>query len=355
MIWRLPTPAHFSTAGDFFNLTLLGVTLMDWMVALVIFLLVLMVLTVVRRVLLTRLSKSERIARSDTASVFLDLLKYTQSYLLFAIAFYIASLFITLSDGLGNIVHLAVIALVLLQAGVWGSRLIAIFISRSISRREGTDLDNTAAINLLGLLARVVLWIIILLLILNNIKNFDISALVASLGISGIAVAFALQRILGDLFASFSIALDKPFVVGDFIVVGDKQGTVENIGLKSTRVRSLTGEQIIFSNSDLLASRIQNFKRMKERRVDLVLKLSVKTPYEKLAEIPKMLQAIIEDQPSVRFDRAHFSEIGDNFLKYEVVYYLLSPDYDLYMDAQQNVNLAVIRVFEREQVPFAFQ
>ncbi|MDD5370888.1 MAG: mechanosensitive ion channel family protein [Anaerolineaceae bacterium] len=340
---------------DFFKLSFLGITLDDWAYTLLAFLGVLVLLTAARQVFLNRLSKSARVTQSPTGSLILDLLQNIHPYFVFAVAIYAGSFFLNLEISIASLVRILVITLVLLQAGVWGGRLIAIITTRTIATRQMTDRDNTAAINLMGLLARVILWIMVLLLILGNIPNFNVSTLVASLGVTGIAVAFALQRILGDLFASFSIALDKPFTVGDYIVVGDNQGTVENIGLKSTRIRSLSGEQIIISNSDLLASRIQNFKRMQERRIAFSLKISVKTPYEKLVGIPELLKGIIEAQPLVRFGRAHFSEIGDNFLKYEIVYYLLSPEYSIYMDAQEGINLEIMQVFDKEQVQLAFQ
>jgi len=182
----------------------------------------------------------------------------------------------------------------------------------------------------------------------------DITALIAGLGIGGIAVALALQNVLGDLFASLSIVLDKPFVIGDFIIVDDLLGTVEHIGLKTTRVRSLFGEQLVFSNSDLLNSRIRNYKRMHERRIVFSLGVTYQTPYEKLAAIPDIIREIIELQEQVRFDRAHFKEYGDFALEFEIVYYMLVPDYNAYMDTQQAINLALYERFEKEGISFAY-
>ena len=193
----------------------------------------------------------------------------------------------------------------------------------------------------------------ILLLILENV-GVDVTALIAGLGVGGIAVALAAQNILGDLFSSMSIVLDKPFVLGDFIIVGDMMGTVEKIGLKTTRVRSLSGEQLIFSNSDLLGSRIRNFKRMQERRIVFSIGVAYDTPAEKLTAIPGMLRAAVEAQEPVRFDRAHFAKFGDSALIYEVVYFVLKPDYNLSMDIQQAINLRLFREFADRQIEFAF-
>jgi small-conductance mechanosensitive channel len=182
----------------------------------------------------------------------------------------------------------------------------------------------------------------------------NITALVASLGVGGIAVALAVQNILGDLFASLSILLDRPFEVGDFIVVtGDHMGTIEKIGLKTTRVRSLSGEQLIFPNSDLLQSRVKNFKRMQERRVVLNYGLVYGTPAELLAKIPEMTRSIIEQEKQVRFERSHFARLGSSALELEAIYWILDPDYNLYMDIQQRIALNMYNAFNAAGIVFA--
>jgi small-conductance mechanosensitive channel len=193
----------------------------------------------------------------------------------------------------------------------------------------------------------------VLLLALDNL-GVDITALVAGLGVGGIAVALAVQNVLGDLFASLSITLDRPFVLGDFIIVGDYLGNVERIGVKSTRLRSLGGEQIIVSNADLLNSRVRNYGRMDERRVLFTLGVTYETPRKKLERIPAMVREIIEHQQHARFDRCHFAKYGDFALGFEAVYYVLSPDYNLYMDIQQAINFAIHAAFEDAQIEFAY-
>ena len=194
---------------------------------------------------------------------------------------------------------------------------------------------------------------IVALIALDNL-GIDVTALIAGIGIGGIAIVLAVQNILSDLFASLSIIIDKPFVIGDFIIVGDLMGTVERIGLKTTRVRSLSGEQIIFSNSDLLSSRVRNYKRMYERRVAFSLGVTYDTKVELLERIPSMIEEIIGSQENTRFDRCHFKSFGDFALIFETVYYLLTPDYTAYMDAQQGINLAIARRFEEEGIEFAY-
>jgi len=188
---------------------------------------------------------------------------------------------------------------------------------------------------------------------LDNL-GIDVTALVAGLGIGGVAVALAVQNVLGDLFASLSIILDKPFVIGDFLVIGEYMGSVEYVGLKTTRVRSLSGEQLVFSNSDLLKSRIRNYGRMYERRVVFNIGVTYDTPRELLKRIPGMIRAAVEAQDKTRFDRSHFMKYGDYALQFETVYYVLSPDYNVYMDIQQAIYLIIHEDFEQNHIDFAY-
>jgi small-conductance mechanosensitive channel len=190
-------------------------------------------------------------------------------------------------------------------------------------------------------------------LALDNL-GVNVTALVAGLGVGGVAVALAVQNILGDLFASLSIVLDKPFVLGDFIIVGELLGAVENIGIKTTRVRSLSGEQLIFSNNDLLNSRIRNFGRMAERRVVFQLGVVYGTPKAKLEQIPAIIRSAIEAQQQTRFDRSHFAGYGDFSLDFENVYYVLDRDYNVYMDIQQAINLEIYGRFAEDGIEFAY-
>jgi small-conductance mechanosensitive channel len=200
---------------------------------------------------------------------------------------------------------------------------------------------------------RALVWAVVGLLVLDNL-GVDVTALVTGLGIGGVAVALALQNVLSDLFASLSIVLDKPFVVGDFIVVGDSMGSVEHVGLKTTRLRSLSGEQLVVSNSDLLGSRIRNYQRMSERRAVFQLGVTYETPPDKLRAIPAILRAVIEAQSATRFDRSHFKSYGAFSLDFETVYYVLTPDYNRYMDIQEAINLELLRHFTAHGIEFAY-
>ena len=245
------------------------------------------------------------------------------------------------------------IVILVLQSALWVNRLISVSVQRAFERHRETNPSGATHLMLAGLVGRIVLWSMAVLIVLDNF-GFNITTLMASLGIGGIAVALAAQNILGDVFSSVSIALDKPFVIGDFIVVDSFMGTVEYVGMKTTRLRSLGGEQIIFSNSELLKQRIRNYKRMQERRVLFEFGISYETEDAQVERIPHMIREIIVSHDAqVRFDRAHFKAYGESALQFEVVYYVLSADYNQYMDIQQAINLALLRKFRAHGIAFA--
>lgn len=249
--------------------------------------------------------------------------------------------------------HYAWIIILVTQIGLWGARIIAVAAEHAFARQRDTNPSAATHLMLGALVARIALWSITVLVMLDNL-GFNISTLMASLGIGGIAVALAVQSILGDVFSSVSIALDKPFVIGDFIVVDSFMGTVEYVGMKTTRLRSLGGEQIIFSNTELLKNRIRNYKRMQERRVLFEFGVAYETPSDEVERIPGLVKDIVEAGESVRLDRVHFKSFGDSALQFEVVYYVLDADYNRYMDIQQRINLALLRRFRERDIGFAY-
>lgn len=240
------------------------------------------------------------------------------------------------------------------QCGLMATGLVRLYLRRyRLRKQREEEMAIVSALNFVDLGARALIWLIVILLIIDSF-NYDVTALVAGLGVGGVAVALAVQNILGDVFASLTIVLDKPFVVGDFIIVGDLLGTVEHIGLKTTRIRSLSGEQLIFGNGDLLSSRIRNFKRMQERRVVFSLGVVYQTKPEKLRKAVEIIRETIQAQDKVRFDRSHFQKYGDFALIFENVYWVLTPDYNVYMDIQQAINLKLYDRFEAEGIEFAY-
>jgi small-conductance mechanosensitive channel len=281
-------------------------------------------------------------------------LKRTNSFLVLVIAGYFGSLFLHLPDTARLWLGTAAIVAFIIQVAFWVDAVITSWIGTY--KTKGADLRAARATTMraVGYVVRVTVMSLLLLVALDNVPGIDVSALLASLGVAGIAVALALQTVLADLFASLAIAFDKPFRLGDFIIVGDFMGTVENVGIKTTRVRSLSGEEIIFSNSDLVSSRIRNYTQMEERRVVFGLGVTYDTSYDKLSRIPTIIQKIIEAQENTRFDRAHFASYGDFSLNFEIVYYVLSADYNTFMDIHQAVNLAIFSVFNEAGISFAF-
>lgn len=238
------------------------------------------------------------------------------------------------------------------QLGVWITTGLVALLERR--RKSALEHDRAAvgSLGIIGFLLRGVVWVLVLLLTLENL-GIDVTALVAGLGVGGIAVALAVQNVLGDLFASLSITLDKPFVVGDFLILGEYLGTVEHIGIKSVRIRSLSGEQIIVANADLLGSRVRNYGRMVERRVVSTLRVPYETPRALLQKIPGFIRQAVEKEEGTRFDRSHLARFAEFALEYETVYYVLSPDYNKYMDIQQRIFFAIHADFEREGIAFA--
>jgi small-conductance mechanosensitive channel len=331
----------------------LGNSVLKWVIALAAAVAIYLLLTVLRRTVGNHLKKMADRTTTDIDDFIADLIRVrTKKILFLVLAGYGASLFLDLPADIERVIVGAVFILLFLQVGLWGNGMINFLVTRRAAK-DGEDGLNLEAYSVITWIAKAALWTIVVLLALNNL-GIQITALVAGLGISGIAVALAVQNILGDLFASLSIVMDRPFIIGDFIIVGDQMGTVEHVGLKTTRVRSLSGEQIVFSNTDLLGSRIRNFRRMNERRVLFALGVTYQTPAEKLERIPGMIRDIIEAQEQVRFDRAHFSSYGDFSLNFEIVYWMLDSDYKLYMDVQQEINLALYRKFEEEKIEFAY-
>jgi small-conductance mechanosensitive channel len=327
-------------------------SMLDWSYALVSALTTFALLFFLRWILIKRLKYIGESSDASLINGFLASIKHANLFFFLMLAVYVASQFLTFSlETTTNIAKLTKVAFVV-QATVWASSFVRSWVFRVLSRRTKRDGASMGALSIFNFTSQVILWSIALLLILQNL-GIDVTALVAGLGIGGVAVALSMQQILKDVFSSLSIVLDKPFVIGDFIIFDDFMGSIEHIGIKTTRIRSLTGEQIICANGDLLNTRIRNYKRMQERRVIFNIGVVYQTSAEKLPEISVMFREIIEAQENIRFDRAHFSSYTDFALLFEIVYYVLSPDYNIYMDIQQAINLEIFKRFEEAGIEFA--
>jgi small-conductance mechanosensitive channel len=335
------------------NVEVFGNPLIAWITALAVALAINIGVALVKRFLLRRLGDQSPQPPMGWYGAIVAAVKRTNQFLILLVSLYIGCRWLALPGRSEEILkYLATFGL-FLQLGIWLTALLTFFMARTQARAQHSDPGMATSLTALTFVGQLLIWTIIALLMLSNF-GIDVTALIAGLGIGGIAIALAVQNVLGDLFASFSILMDKPFVIGDFIVVDDYMGTVEHVGIKTTHLRSLSGEQVIFSNSDLLKSRLRNYKRMRERRIEFGFGLLYQTPPEKLRKIPSLIRTIIETQQKTRFDRAHFKAFGESSLDFEVVYWVLDPDYNKYMDTQQAINLAIMDALAGEDINFAF-
>lgn len=338
---------------NIFSQVYLGNSIEKWLIAFGIAVVASLILNVAIKLLVKHFKKLTNKTENGFDDLFVELLKKTNLIILFVVSLYIGSLFLNVTPAISQIRRNIIIISVIIQLGFWVSSFISYYAEKRISNESFSSGGKITQIKALSLFSKVFVWIFVVLLIISNL-GFNVTTLITGLGIGGIAVALAVQNVLGDLIASLSIILDKPFEVGDFIIVDDLMGNVEEVGMKTTRVRSLSGEQLIFSNNDLLGSRIKNYKRMDERRILFTIGVTYDTPHEKLKKIPSIIKTVIDELEKTRFDRAHFSSYGDFSLNFEIVYYMLTPDYIDYMDAQQEINLYLYKEFKKEGIEFAF-
>ena len=339
---------------DFLSKTILGNTLITWLAAIIVGLLIYGFLKFISGLLKKRIKSLADRPQIDASDLVKNLLDATRSFFIIWLSIFTGIRFLHLSDRTMGFINTVTIMVILFQVGSWVVKVIEFWIAHRLAAGGMEESKQKSTFAAVALISKVTVWTLVILLALDNIPGINVTSLIASLGIGGIAIGLAAQNILGDLFSSLTISLDQPFGVGDFINVGDFTGAVEHVGLKSTRIRSLTGEQLIFSNSDLLSSRIRNYKRMERRLVPFTLGVTYQTTYDQLQKIPDMIKNIIEAQPQVTFNRAHFKSYGDFALIFEAIYFVETPDYTLYMDTQQRVNLEIYRQFSEAGIEFAY-
>lgn len=334
------------------DVSLLGNNLVRWITALLVLIAVWIALGTIRAIGRRRLRAFAERTTNVFDDILSDLLAGVGTPLMLVVGLWAGAQALALPASLATAIDTGFTLILILQIGLWGNGALKVAMHH-YRDREGVDGSRKTTLSALTFLGRLAFFSILVLLGLENL-GIDITALLAGVGIASVAIGLALQNILGDLFASLSIVFDKPFEIGDFVIVDDLMGTVENIGLRTTRIRSLSGEQLVFANNDLLTSRIRNYKRMKERRVVFGLGVEYGTSAEVLRQLPDVIRDIVESQQPVRFDRAHFKGFGDFSLNLEVVYWMLDPDYNLFMDVQQEINLALVNAFAEREVTFAF-
>ena len=280
------------------------------------------------------------------------LLGRTSGLLLLAFSMLLALKLAELPPGWRNALSHGWFIALALQVALWLDAGVRLWTTGVLQRPGRTPL-NPVTTSLISIVVLILIWSVMLLSILANL-GVNITALVASLGVGGIAVALAVQTLLSDLFASMSIGVDKPFEIGDFVVFGSEAGTVERIGLKTTRIRSLSGEQVVCSNTNLLNQTLHNYKRMNTRRIVFKFGLAFDTPAERVREVAARVRQIIEGIEGTRFDRAHFLGFEESQLAFEVVHIVQSADYNVYMDIQQEINLGLLQALHELEVRLAY-
>lgn len=279
-------------------------------------------------------------------------IRKTSFLFLVMISIFVGAKLLPLSQDIFRLIQRLTILILMLQVGLWGNVVISYFVQTWREKFTDISMAKTYAY-LINLCLKTVLWIIVTLLLLENL-GFEVKTMIAGVGIGGIALALAVQNILSDIMSSFSIFIDQPFVIGDHIRVDDFQGKIEHIGIKTTRMRSVDGELIIFNNSDLLKSRLRNYKIMNERRIVFHVQIPFETEPKKTETIPSLIEEIITSLPDVRLDRVHFKEIGAYSLNFEVVYYVLSREDKSYIDIQQKINYKILESFRHAGITLAY-
>lgn len=325
----------------------------SWLLAGSVTVVTFIVLLSLRRLVHSYHTRFQATERTELMEIPVEVLSRTALPFFVVVALFTGLQTLTMGDSTARVLVSIITIATFWQSGIWAGAAASAWLERKRRRSMTADRAMVGSLGIIGVIVNVVIWALVILLTLDNL-GINITALVAGLGIGGIAVALALQNILGDLFASLSITLDRPFVVGDFLIVGDSMGSVENIGIKSTRLRSLSGEQIVMPNADLLGSRVRNYGRMSERRVVFATSVTYETGIDLVERIPQMIRKIVEAQQDTRFDRSHFAKHAAASLDYETVYYVLSADYNRYMDIQQAINLRLHRELTAAGVEFAY-
>jgi small-conductance mechanosensitive channel len=338
---------------DFLRNPLADNTVQDWLIAAGVFVVMMVVVRAVIGIGLRRVKALAAKTDTDVDDLVTELLEKTKFLFVALVALYVGARSLTLPPEVDDFLSTILVLGFLIQGAFWANGMVNYMLESWARQKFEADPTISTALGSVGFLIRFAVWATFVMLALDNL-GINIGPLVASLGIGGIALALALQGILGDLFASLTIIFDKPFAVGDYIQVGDLAGTVQHVGLKSTRIRASSGEQLVFSNADLLGSRIRNFQSRQERRCAFTLGVTYDTSSEKLERIPDLIRGIIESRENTRFDRSFFMVFGDSALNFETVYYMLVPDFQTYGETHHAINLEIFRMFAEEGIEFAY-
>jgi len=338
-------PENYSAVEIFGN------SLAQYIEAITVFIAFLVIFKIFQVIVLGKLAAYAKKTKTDLDDTFIKIVKTLRPPFYSFLAFYFALSFLILNELLDKLITIILIIWVVYQVIYALQVLIDYAVRKKMGKEE--EAGAKAAVSFLSKLAKIILWSFGFLFVLSNL-GINVTSLVAGLGIGGVAIAFALQNVLSDLFSSFAIYFDRPFIVGDFIIVGDKMGVVEKIGIKTTRIKALQGEEIVMSNNALTSSIVQNFKKMRERRIVFSIGVTYNTSLKKLQRALEVIKRAIESQELARLDRAHFKQFDESALLIEAAYYVRAPEYNKYMDANQEILFNIKLGFEKEKIEMAF-
>lgn len=335
----------------------LGNTIKTWSIAAAIFLVTLLLLTLVHKAILKRARTTAERTATQLDDAWVEVMDATGFFGFFAAALFVAHYAIDMTKGMTQFLDRSLGILVGIQIALWVQKGVSAFLGVWLKSQQG---ESTAALanattiaGAVRFLARLIIWTVLLLVVLSNL-GVELTTIIAGLGVGGVAAALAVQQVFGDVIAGLSMYFDRPFDLGDFVIVGDVLGRVTRIGLRTTRIDALSGEKVVYPNGALASHHIRNFGKMEERRIVFGLGIEYGLSTEKVEQARTIITEVIQAQERIRFDRAHFKEFGAHSLNFEVVYFVLSPDYNEYMDLQHRINVEIYRRFEEADIPFAY-
>lgn len=332
-------------------------TYLDYAIALGIFFALLLALKIFQSIILARLRAFAKKTKTDIDDAFIAAISQISSPFYIMVAVYGATKYLAVNPLAAKTISLLLLIVLVYEAVRGAEHLITFglekYIKKSKKDEQGLDAHSEAMIRVAMVMIRAVLWGVAFLMVLSNL-GVNVTSLIASFGIGGIAVALALQNVLSDMFSSFSIYIDKPFQVGDHIVVGEHAGTVKRIGLKTTRLQALRGEELVISNKELTSARIQNLKRLKKRREVFKFGVVYDTDPKKLAKIPQIVEEIVQSVDKAEFGRCHFVGYSASSLDFEAMYHIDTHDYMTFMNGKQQINLELLKAFKKEKIAFAY-
>ena len=326
----------------------------DYTISFGVLIITIILLFLFKLLLIKKLKKIAEKTKTNIDNTIIKSIEGIQLHFYILIGIFFAIKFISIHE----IIHEFVFYFIIINSAYYFIKLLENFLDSkiqkiSIQKQHEKDDYSSYIIRVIGSSIKFSIWIMVFLIVFSNF-GYDITTIVAGLGISGLAIVFALQSVLSDIFASISIYFDKPFRVGDFIIVGEHMGSVKKIGIKSTRIETLQGEELVISNKELTETRVRNFRNMEKRRIEFIIAVTYDTKVIKLKKIPEIIQKIFAKIENAQLQRVHFKEFASSSLNYEIVYYVKKPDYKTYMDTQQEINFAIKEKFEKENIEMAF-